>query len=183
MALNTYPDDSVLKSSDVNEDFLGISNGSEMHYNAAWTTYTPGWYVNSGTTPAIGNGTLHGRYIQIGRLIFGRIFLKGGSTTGWGNGGNYWFSLPLPANTTGTHASDSVGIACGVAYLEDLATLAYFGHASLEIVGQSLRLIAWTTGGTYTGISGVNFNTPFTWGNGDFIAISFMYETSKDQVT
>lgn len=78
---------------------------------AAWTTYTPTW-TSTGTAPALGNGTLTGRYMKIGRTVIVQINLVAGSTTTFGTG-NYSFSLPVTAGTTGlaeTGAAQLLGV-------------------------------------------------------------------------
>lgn len=50
----------------------------------AWSDYTPPW---TGTTnPAIGNGTIVGRYIQSGKIVRGWFKITMGSTTTYGTG-------------------------------------------------------------------------------------------------
>lgn len=66
---------------------------------AAWSAYTPVWTANI-DPPAIGNGTLTGRYIKIGRRCDVAMKLTPGSTTTFGNGG-FLFSLPFPAALAG----------------------------------------------------------------------------------
>jgi len=58
----------------------------------SWTSYTPTW-TTSGTAPSLGNGTLTGGYLAIGKILFFRIQLQPGSTTTFGTGG-YSFALP-----------------------------------------------------------------------------------------
>lgn len=60
---------------------------------AAWTAYTPTW---TGTTsnPAVGNGSITGAYLQIGKWVQFRIQVTFGSTTTFGTGG-LQFSLPV----------------------------------------------------------------------------------------
>ena len=69
-----------------------------------WTDYTPVWGAESGTAPAIGNGTLAGSYARTGTVVHVRIYLKIGSTTNLtaqGTNGNWYFSLPTaPLATT-----------------------------------------------------------------------------------
>ncbi|MGP4090193.1 hypothetical protein [Streptomyces sp. KR55] len=66
---------------------------------AAWTAYTPSW-LSSGTAPAIGNGTIVGRYMKVGRTVFLGIHWTAGSTTTYGSG-NYTFSLPANSANAG----------------------------------------------------------------------------------
>src|SRR5881409_1184368 len=66
---------------------------------AAWTTYTPTW-TSSGTAPALGNGTITGRYMKIGRTVICHINMTSGSTSTYGTG-NYNWSLPFQAANAG----------------------------------------------------------------------------------
>lgn len=66
---------------------------------SAWAAYTPTW-TSTGTAPAVGNGAIAGEYAKVGRLVTVRLSLDTGSTTTYGTG-NYIFSLPLAASTTG----------------------------------------------------------------------------------
>ena len=61
----------------------------------AWTSYTPVW-TGSTTNPAIGNGTISGKYCQVNKLVVARINVVFGSTTTYGSG-NYSFSYPVTA--------------------------------------------------------------------------------------
>jgi hypothetical protein len=63
----------------------------------AWSTYTPGWFAETGTNPTLGNGTLTGRYLKVGRTVDWVVQLTWGSTTAAGSGGsseNWMFGLP-----------------------------------------------------------------------------------------
>jgi len=63
-----------------------------------WTSYTPAWTAT--TDPVLGNGTILGRYMKIGRTVTATVFLTCGSTTTYGSGA--WnFSLPTAAASAG----------------------------------------------------------------------------------
>jgi hypothetical protein len=66
---------------------------------AVWQTYTPVWST-SGTAPAIGNGTITGRYAILGKVIVCHINLIAGSTTTFGTG-TQSFTLPFTAANQG----------------------------------------------------------------------------------
>lgn len=66
----------------------------------AWTTYTPTWTAAS-SNPSLGNGTLLGRYSQIGKTVAFRIFLSIGSTTTQGSG-TWRFALPFASPSDGS---------------------------------------------------------------------------------
>jgi hypothetical protein len=63
------------------------------------------------TNPTIGNGTLTGRYIQLGKLVIYRIYLVGGTTTTLGTGPAYFITLPVAS--TGTAPGQQVGLGAG----------------------------------------------------------------------
>ena len=70
-----------------------ISYGNLIDANAGtWQSYTVSWTAAT-TNPSIGNGTLSGRYTQIGKTVIGSISLTMGSTTTYGTGA-WSFSLP-----------------------------------------------------------------------------------------
>jgi len=71
----------------------------------SWTSYTPTW-TTSGTAPSLGNGTLTGGYLAIGKILFFRIQFQPGSTTTFGSGG-YSFALP-PGFTAVASAQQTV---------------------------------------------------------------------------
>lgn len=68
-------------------------------FYGAWSTYTPSW-TSSGTAPNIGNGTIIGRYMKIGRTVICHINLVMGSTSTYGTG-SYNFSLPATSANAG----------------------------------------------------------------------------------
>ena len=68
---------------------------------AAWIPYTPTWAVVSGTAPSIGNGTLSGRYQQVGKTVHFVVQITMGSTTTYGSG-QWTLSLPVQALSSPT---------------------------------------------------------------------------------
>lgn len=68
-----------------------------------WRNYEPLWLntnvSGNPTMPAIGNGTLQGRYLKLtGGLVVAQVNVGFGSTTTYGNGDSFIFGLPFPAN-------------------------------------------------------------------------------------
>ncbi|MFF4347525.1 hypothetical protein [Streptomyces sp. NPDC001530] len=82
---------------------------------AAWTSYTPNW-TSSGTAPALGNGTLVGRHMKIGRTVQYHINLITGSTTTYGTG-NYSFDLPAAAANVGSAYVGNAHLLAGTRWL------------------------------------------------------------------
>lgn len=63
----------------------------------AWSSWTPGWLAEGGAAPTLGNGTITGRYLKVGRTVDWVLQLSWGSTTAAGGGGgseNWMFVLP-----------------------------------------------------------------------------------------
>lgn len=71
----------------------------------AWTAYTPSWTAAT-TNPVLGNGTLVGQYMKVGRTCTVAIMLTIGSTSTFGSG--FW-RISLPAQAASV-ASGSPGI-------------------------------------------------------------------------
>jgi len=75
---------------------------------SAQQSYTPGWRASAGAAPAIGNGSLIGRFTTLGNLVWVNILLAFGSTTSAGGGG-WIFSLP-PGLTFASNAVNAAGM-------------------------------------------------------------------------
>ena len=128
----------------------------------AWQSYTPTWTAAT-TNPSIGNGTLSGRYIQIGTLVYCQFTMRAGSTTTFGSG--IWrFSYPVAPNTTYANLYQ-----VGSIYALDNGAANYNG-------------ITQYAGATYMSliISGnwVSATAPFTWANGDYLEVNTIYEAA-----
>lgn len=67
----------------------------------AWSTWTPTWLAEGGAAPTLGNGTIAGRYMKVGRTVDWVMQLTWGATTAAGGGAgseNWMLGLPaLPA--------------------------------------------------------------------------------------
>ena len=127
-----------------------------------WATYTPAW-TSTGTAPAIGNGTLTGRYCKAGNLCHFSIYLLAGSTTTFGTGYYQW-SLPATAATLyhlcGAQGYDSsaASVATGLAWVAP--TLGYVEVSAAT----GFPALKWAA------------TSPFTWADGDWVRISGTYE-------
>ncbi len=133
-----------------------------------WTSYTPVWAA-AGTQPAIGNGTIAGRFRRAagGDLMHFTIRIVMGSTTTYGTS-VYEFGLPTSTNApTATGYQELVGY--GTAY--DVSSAATYGLTSRT--SGSNRMIM----GTANGPGSVMTPTvPFTLATGDIIVINGFYE-------
>ena len=130
----------------------------------------PGWssfgsiaWSSSGTQPALGNGTLVGRYRQTvdSDLVIFEFRLVMGSTTTYGTG-TYFFSAPVtPSSIATTNAS-------GYCYFLDAGTQDKIGGLKFEDNTKVTPVGA--TGGVVTPTN------PHTWANTDQIKGTILYE-------
>jgi len=147
----------------------------------AWTPYTPSW-TSTGTAPAIGNGTLTGAYVQIGKWVQFRIQVTFGSTTTFGTGG-LQVSLPVtPVGTVQQFANvgvmdRTVGTTGGVRHqimgrIAPSATTMplYFNNSSASPGTASINNLSNTVPVALTNSSATN--------SGDYIAITGSYEAA-----
>ena len=126
---------------------------------AAWTTYPPVLTSTAGS-PTVGNGSLTGKYRQLGKTVDVRIYLLWGSTTTYGVGGNPSISLPVAP-------LDYPQVAYAV--LQDLGTNTFTAGGIFEATSKITPVCA----------SGALTNAvPFTWANGDKLVIAATYEAA-----
>lgn len=128
-------------------------------------TYVPTW-ASTGTQPALGNGTITGRYIQIGKLVYFTVTLTMGTTTTFGTG-IYTFTLPVTAN------SSSPQYDLGLGHGRDASAAADYISAAIPA---STTTVALETFASPTG----NWTNavPVTWATSDTIVISGTYEAA-----
>jgi hypothetical protein len=141
------------------------ATGSLAGFGAGWTPYTPTW-TGTGSNPSLGNGTISGRYFQIGKTVHFQIHLVIGSTTTFGTG--RW-DFTLPVASTGY----SVFYPFGVAVAYDTGTRPYGGQT--VYVG-STKVCAWRDSGAAEAV--VTPTTPHTWAAGDVLELQGTYEAS-----
>jgi hypothetical protein len=149
---------------------LGAGGGTGG--GGAWTAYTPTWTSN-GTAPAIGNGTITAAYTQIGKTVHFRMDFTFGSTTTFGSGTAYRFSLPVAAKALSTNHGINVG-----GYFEDAGVTAYAPVGARMASGSTTNFELLHVSGTGGGAGVISPSTPFAWGNGDFIRIYGTYEAA-----
>ena len=130
-----------------------------------WQSYTVSWTADT-TNPSIGNGTLTGRYAQIGKTIMGNIFIKMGSTTTFGSG--YWrFSLPKNSASSNMQYMGHFAILDSGTCFYVGAILINNGVAYFEQVRRD--------GDGYGAFSST---LPHVWAVNDELQIAFTYETA-----
>ena len=125
-----------------------------------WTAYAP---TLSGWT--LGNGTIAGFYVQMGKTVHFRLVLTTGSTTTYSAGPS--FSLPATAFSGAGTNRDPVGT-CS---LFDTSASAH-GHRIAALTG------ATTVAPVNTDGAALSPTVPWTWTTGDKIFVSGTYEAA-----
>ena len=139
----------------------GLATGTGTSYGA-WTSYTPS--LGNWT---LGNGTISGRYVQIGKIIHFRARLVLGTTTVIA-GTTPIFGLPVTAQAT---VNQGIGLAVlltatGANFYMGLPALNSSTTASAAAIG---------TSGVFAQITAT---VPFTWKATDLIDIGGTYEAA-----
>lgn len=139
-----------------------------------WTTYTPS-LIGSTTNPVIGNGTISGRYIAIGAMVFGEIRITAG-TSGFSRGvGTY--SVTLPTNAVFA-AYQPVG---QVVMRDEGPGITYFGTAIFTTFANRVELFIHSQSATFDEGVSVTESSPFLFSANDKILIQFCYEANLSQ--
>jgi len=132
----------------------------------AWTAYTPTW--GASVNPSIGNGTIVGRYKQIGKVVHFTIKLTAGSTTSFG-AGTWVLYLPITAQSStyqfvGNVLDSSTGDRYQAIGAGDIQGDTSYFSVLVNSTTASSPLI--TTG------------NPMSWASGDTLTISGTYEAA-----
>lgn len=98
---NPSPEDGELSYLRAEDRYERASGGSWVTLFSAgsWNSYVPQWSSVSGTGPTIGNGSLSGRYQQIGKTVNMVARVTMGSTSSYGSASQWTISLPVPGRS------------------------------------------------------------------------------------
>jgi hypothetical protein len=143
---------------------LQVSDGTNfkdvpaLASSGAWTSYTPtvtGW--------TLGNGTVSGKWTQIGKTVHGRAKVTIGTTTVITG----TLTMALPAtNSGGWQAGTDVVMYAGTSYFKGMARLQ---GSTLYVGGYNDTL-----GTEYALLT----TRPASWTAGNFVEVTFTYETA-----
>lgn len=123
--------------------------------------YEEGTWSPSFNTLTIGNGTLIGRYVKIGRMVFVQAGFIFGSTSSFSGEITSFGNFPFTLANLGVDVY-STGI--GVAYKSG--------------IGWYLRYAYALSNNSYAITGSLNTTDPFTWGAGDTVLLSICYEAA-----
>jgi len=157
----------TLTSPKLNEDVALTSTSAELNaldgQTGAWVSYTP-TFANI----TLGNGSVDGDYIQIGKLVFFKAKVTLGSTSSITNSPTV--SLPVTASSFYATFSGSIGT-CD---LVDTGVKDYIGGLRLNSTTVAGLLILGSSGLT----TAISSTVPFTWATGDQLLAQGFYEAA-----
>ena len=129
----------------------------------AWAAYTP--TITGNTAFTLGNGTLNGRYVQIGKTVTATVNLVLGTTTVLPTSFTF-VSLPVTAANT---------YAVGATHYED--SPAGTNYENNCILSNTTTVLPFApTAGASSGF--LSATSPFVFGSGDLIRFSITYEAA-----
>jgi hypothetical protein len=134
-----------------------------------WQSYTPAWTAST-TNPTLGNGSLTGQYMLVGKTCHVQLGLSIGSTTTIGSG-TYQFSVPFTAAAGGTTVQY-----IGMARLA-VGTVRWLGQMVLG-AGAAVANVSFPTNTTTTTASNMTAAAPVTPASGNVLTMSLTYQTA-----
>lgn len=146
-----------------------LANAVDVLNGGAWTAYTPDWINSGAVQPAIGNGSIVGRYRKVGRTVQFRVVITCGTTTTYGTAGGQ-FSIGLPAQAHGTgrqicHGDAGIGSTYGM-------------RGRIEASAYTAAL--WTPGTAAGGADrAVTTSQPAVWTTGSVLVLAGTYEAAN----
>jgi hypothetical protein len=133
----------------VNENFRALG--------AAWTAFTPTWTADT-VNPSIGNGTISGGYLQVGKTLLVSYYVLAGSTTTFGTGA---WSLTLPNSLTSAARRQQIG-----GYALDASSGFYYVLAG-RVDASATTVVRMASNGA----SPFDATSPITWTTGDWFVV------------
>ena len=137
--------------SDLNDPLAALRNLGIGGLSGAWQSYTPTWTAST-TNPSIGNGSIVGRYLQIGKTCWFRAYLQFGTTTTAGSG-NYSVGLPVASVTIASDQQYVSGVFAGSSAFDGVGVITVGSSACLPFfptVSTSSAIARWSSSGLGT---------------------------------
>lgn len=134
----------------------------------AWTAYTPTF-----TNLTVGNGTLSGGSVRLGRTIHFYVKFILGTTSTVGTAPT--FSLPVAASAR--YSSTTLDVLGRVLILD--AGTADFGGVSMFASSTTGALQVYNAASTYLQVNGFTATVPMTWTTGDGFVVYGTYEAAS----
>lgn len=166
---------------------LSLNDAGRLPYgafNTVMSDYPVAWKTASSPQPAIGNGILEGKFVQLGGLIFVSVYLLAGSSTTFGTS-DWAFTLPttdsevaVTSQYIAPHSFISSGVARDSSANVVVPVTWMVGTSGNETdVSNAWRVYQTNSGGG----GGASMTTlqaswaPFSWASGDKLILNLWY--------
>lgn len=126
-----------------------------------WVTYSP---TLAGSGWAIGDGTITGKHMTLGSLVFWRVSIEFGASSTFG--GSAAPTVSLPSTAAAFLFQQVSGVDTGS------------NNYQLAALPATSTKVACCVAGTNGVISNVTATSPFTWTNGDILSVFGIYEAA-----
>lgn len=156
---NSFVAHTTARAADVNQNFQDVQTWANNL--GVGQSFTPTWTATGGGA-SIGNGTLTGRYWEIGDLIIAHYYLAMGSTSNQGSSGVWEFTFPVAQDT-----SSQIWVGYGSDFDSGVAN-----PKAVTAHPQSNTLIRVYL---YDG-SAIGVGSPHTWATGDILKFTVIYK-------
>jgi len=158
-------------------DATFIYSGSVWENFAAlgsWKAYSPTILsLNAGTDWVLGNATVAGQFVKLGRLVVGNAQIVFGNTSVFGTKA---LGISVPINVKFTTTTNAVE---GIARYQDISAGNPFVGTNSYHAATHIALFVHSVSATYALYEGVTATVPFTWASTDTISINFAYEATS----
>lgn len=129
-----------------------------------WTSFTPVLGAGAGANLVIGNGSLQGKYMQIGKTVWVEIHLIIGSTTTLPSSAAAAWFWNVPVSTiSNTGAGNVWALQSGVAFYNGFGIIANSTSVNIYLGGASIA-------------GAVTNGSPWGWTTSDQMVLSYWYE-------
>lgn len=147
-------------SAGIEARITAVGNLVAPNVTGAWTDYTPAWTSTGTGQPALGDGTLAGRFKAIGKTVTFTFRLTIGTTTTFGDG-NWIFGLPVAGRASPAWTA--------TVHLEDVSA----PTRHMGVTGQQTASSVFVRNYIGAAVSGAS---PWTWAVNDLLTITGTYE-------
>jgi len=162
LALTQYAGGTLLALSASSFVFFASNGASTFD----WISYTPTLGVAT-----LGNGTISGKYVQIGKFVAVKFIFTLGSTSTMG------LSPTITLPVTGVTSNAAYLAPIGWNFCGDTGVTNKFGYVFLDSSTTAIFYLA-LANVTTLGLDAINTTAPFTWGNTDVLSAYFIYEAA-----
>ncbi len=118
----------------------------------------------------VGNATYTARYTQIGKLVYGYLDFKFGSTTTQGTG--FYFSEPV------TQKASITNYGATAQFYDASANTRYLAQVLQGDFDGNFYIAPATSSGSYVTFTDTTSTVPFTWAVNDIVSVQFTYEAA-----